>query len=214
MNKLQSIALLFVVVGFLIAGYAYTEIPGEQVASHWNAKGEVDDHMDKFWGLFLFPIIAAPLYLLFLFIPRIDPLKKNIQKFSNYYEGFIVIFLAFFLYVQILTIAWNLGFTYDMNLAILPAIAALFYYLSILMEHSKRNWFIGIRTPWTLSSDEVWEKTHEVGSKWFKLLAIYLVLLLFLGNFLIEYFTLLLFVPLLGVAFGLIIYSYWLYSKR
>ena len=213
MRKLRALALIILLLAFLLAGYAYTQIPGNKVASHWNARGEVDAYMDKFWGVFLFPMMAVPLYLFFLVIPKIDPLKKNIQKFRYYYDLFIVIFLLFFLYIQGLTIAWNLGMSYDMNLAILPAIAALFYYLSILMKKAERNWFIGIRTPWTLSDDVVWRKTHDAGSKWFKLLAIWFVLLLFFETTLADYFFWLVVAPLIGVVLGLVVYSYWLYAK-
>jgi uncharacterized membrane protein len=53
-----------------------------------------------------------------------------------------------------------------------PAFALLFYYAGVLMSVAKRNWFVGIRTPWTLSSDRVWQKTHRLGAVLFKLVAL------------------------------------------
>ena len=55
---------------------------------------------------------------------------------------------------------------------IIPAFAVLLFYIGILIKHAKRNWFIGIRTPWTLSSDKVWDKTHALGGKLFQVSAV------------------------------------------
>jgi len=95
-------------------------------------------------------------------IPHIDPLKANIRKFDKYYQGFIVLFVFFLTYVQVLTVAWNLGYVFDMGKMIAPAVGIVFIYLGILMGNSKQNWFIGVKTPWTLSSQHVWERTHNI----------------------------------------------------
>ncbi|MCD6414766.1 MAG: SdpI family protein [Candidatus Diapherotrites archaeon] len=205
------VAVLLVLLSISMAVFAYYEIPGDRIASHWNAQGEVNGYMSKLWGLSLFPIGLAVICLIFLIIPRVDPLKRNIKKFRNYYDLFLIVTLLFLLYIQGLTTAWNIGFAYDMTFAIVPATSVLFYVTGVLMEHAKRNWFVGIRTPWTLSSNVVWRETHKAGGKWFKILAVYMLSLLLLGNVLKDYFIILFLVPTLGVAFGLFVYSYWLY---
>ncbi|MCD4740478.1 SdpI family protein [archaeon] len=213
MNKLQAIALILVITGFALSAYAYNEIPLEKVATHWNAAGEADGFMEKGAGLFLFPIASLVLFGLLQVIPRIDPLKKNVEGFRQYYDGFVVVFLLFFVYIQTLSIVWNLGHDLNMSIMILPAIGALLYYTGVLMDHSKRNWFIGIRTPWTLSNDKVWEKTHALAGKLFKVTAAYLVLLMFFEGLVTEYFIWFILVPLLIAAFGPVVYSYWIFSK-
>ncbi len=122
---------------------------------------------------FLTPCISIFIFGLFLLIPKIDPLKKNIEKFRSYYEWFIVLMIAFLAYIYFATLAWALGYRFSMNAAILPPIAALFYFVGVLCENSKRNWFIGVRTPWTLSSDRVWGRTNKLAG--IILAAIYLV---------------------------------------
>jgi uncharacterized membrane protein len=89
-------------------------------------------------------------------------------------------------------------------------IGLLFFYIGILLENAKRNWFIGIRTPWTLSSEKVWNKTHKLGSKMFKISGI-IVLIGFLFQKYVTYFIL---IPTLFVAFYLVIYSYVEYRKE
>jgi len=209
MRKINIIALGIILISFLLGIYLYPSMP-EQMASHWNAQGEVDDYMSKFWALFLMPLMSLGLLLLFLVIPKIDPLKQNIEKFRKYFDGFIVLMLGFLFYVYLLTIFWNLELRFSMTLLMIPAMAALFYYCGILVENAKRNWFIGIRTPWTLSNEKVWEKTHKLGGKLFKAAAI----IILFGIVLKGYALLFILVPVIFVSFYLIVYSYVEYQKE
>jgi len=182
----------------------------EHMASHWNAQGNVDDYMSRFWGVFLMPFVLVGLALLFIAIPRIDPLKKNIEGFRKYYDGFIIIFFIFMILVYVQTILWNLGTEISLNLIVPILMGLLFFYIGILLENAKRNWFIGIRTPWTLSSEKVWNKTHKLGSKMFKIAGI-IVLIGFLFQKYIIYFTM---IPIFFVALYLVVYSYVEYQKE
>lgn len=210
----QLLIIVLALSGILLSWYAYDQIPMETIATHWNTLGEADGHMPKLHGLFLLPSLSIVLTIFFFIIPHLDPLKKNIAEFRKYYDGFIIVFLVFMLYIQALVITWNMGWMYNMFTAIMPGLSLLFYYLGIMMEHSKRNWFIGIRTPWTLSSPKVWDKTHKLGSMLFKALAGYFLILVFLETWIQEYMFFVFLIPVLGVAFGLVAYSYWAYSKQ
>ncbi len=107
--KKSEIALLGLILFTLIVGiYFYPQMP-EKVASHWNAQGQVNGYMSKFWGLFLMPFILTGLGLLFIAIPRIDPLKANIEKFRKYYDRFIILFFIFMIAIYLQGILWNLG---------------------------------------------------------------------------------------------------------
>ncbi len=181
----------------------------EKIASHWNAQGQVNGYMSKFWGLFLMPFISAGLLLLFILIPRIDPLKQNIVKFRKYFNRFIVLIFLFLFYLYILTILWNLNIRFNMIQVLVPAFALLFFYSGILIENAKRNWFIGIRTPWTLSNEKVWDKTHRIGGKLFKICAI----ISLLGILFQKYAIWLLLLPVIFVTIYLFTYSYLEYHK-
>jgi len=209
MRKTELFILIAVIISFIIGIYLYPQMP-EQMASHWNAQGNVDDYISKFWGVFLMPFVFVGLALLFIAIPKIDPLKKNIEEFRKYYDGFIILFFMFMLLVYAQTILWNLGIEISPNIVIPIGLGLLFFYIGILFENAKRNWFIGIRTPWTLSSEKVWNKTHKIGSKMFKIAGI-IVLIGFLFQKYIIYFTI---IPVLFVAFYLVVYSYFEYQKE
>ena len=209
MKKTTIAALVIIIASFAIGIYVYPQMP-ETMASHWGAGGKPDGYMSRFWGTFLMPIISLGLLGILLLVPLIDPLKNNIKKFRKYYDYFIALFIVFLFYVYLLTILWNSGYRFNMTRVLIPAMGILFYYVGILTENAKRNWFIGIRTPWTLSSVKVWEKTHWIGGKMFKAAAV----IAFFGLIFQEYAILLVLVPVLFVAVYVIVYSYFEYQKE
>jgi uncharacterized membrane protein len=209
MRKASLAGILIVLLSFAMAAYFYSQLP-ELIPSHWNAAGQVDGYMPKLWGLFLFPLISGGLFLLFLAIPRMDPLKANLAQFRNYFDGFILIILGFMLYIQALALSWAMGYTFNFIMAMVPAFSLIFYYAGVLIQHAKQNWFIGIRTPWTMSNEKVWEKTHKLGAKLFKAAAI----IGLSGLLLQEYAILLVILPAVTAGAYSIVYSYLEYQKE
>lgn len=208
MRKSEITTLGIILLSFIIGIYFYPQMP-EEMASHWNTQGQVDGYMSKFWGLFLMPIILIGLALFFVAIPRIDPLKENIEKFRRYYDGFIILLFLFLLSIHFQVILWNIGIEMSPNVIFPIGLGLLFFYIGILCENAKRNWFIGIRTPWTLSSDKVWEKTHKIGGKLFKIAGI----IALFGVFFPSYAFYFILIPVTLVAIYTIIYSYFGYQN-
>ncbi len=207
MNRFFIFAIIL--TSFLLAFFFYPQMPA-LMASHWNINGEVDGYMGKTWALFLMPTLSLFMTILFLVIPKIDPLKENIKKFKNYFDGFIVLILLFLFYLYLLTIFWNLGIRFNLINLLVPAFGILFYYCGVLIEKAQRNWSIGIRTPWTLSSDRVWQKTHELGGRLFKICG----LISLLGFFFQKIAFFLVVVPVLLVTIYTYIYSYLQFQKE
>jgi len=209
MRKVTAAITGLVFLSFILSIYFYQQVP-EQMATHWNSQGEVDGYMSKLWGLFFMPLIIAGLVIMFLIIPKIDPKKENIAKFRKYYDGFIVILVIFMVAVHLQTLLWNTGIRISPN-AVLPlGIGILFYYVGILTENAERNWFIGIRTPWTLSSERVWKRTNRLGGKLFRIAGIAAAL----GAFFPELAIYFILVPVIAVAGFSVIYSYIEYQKE
>lgn len=211
-TKTTSIVVLVLIAIALVAGAWFWDQLPEQMASHWNASDQVDGYMSKFWGVFMMPVVTLGMFVLFLLLPNIDPLKANIAQFRGAFNLFIVLITAFMLYVHGLTLAWNLGNqNFRMSAAMLPFLGILFMFIGYMLKQAKRNFFIGIRTPWTLSSDTVWDKTHQLGSVLFMLSGV----LAFVGSFLNgELAFWLFFIPLMGSTLFLVIYSYVLYRNE
>lgn len=203
------ISVALIAVAILAGLLLWSRLP-DPMPAHWNAAGEIDGYMSKFWGVFLIPIISIALAGLFLIIPNIDPLKANIAQFRSTFNWFIVVFVVYMLYLYALTLFAALGTSFNMTLMLLPAVGLLFIGTGYLMNGAKRNFFIGIRTPWTLSSDTVWDETHKLGSKLFMLGGVVTILCAFLG----ESGIWIMLVAMLGAAFVPIIYSYVLYQRE
>lgn len=212
MSTRNTIFITIFLIAFAVAFsfFVYQGLP-EQMASHWNAANQVDGYISRFWGAFLMPVVAAGLLVLFLIIPQIDPLKANIAQFREYFNAFILLTIVFLVYMHVLTILWNLGYDqFNMGAAMLPAIGLLFIFAGIMMRKAKRNFFIGIRTPWTLSNDRVWDETHRLGSVLFIASGILALLGAFFANYAIWFIML----PVLGSTLFLLVYSYVLYRRE
>ena len=207
-KKAEIIVAGIVILSLVVSIYFYPQLP-EKMATHWNARGEVDGYTPKVLGLFLMPGLIAITALVLFFIPKIDPLKVNIEKFRKYYDGFIILFCIFLLSAHYFIILWNLGIRISISVFLPIALGLLFFYMGILCENAKRNWFVGIRTPWTLSSDIVWEKTHKIGGRLFKIAAI----IVLAGALWPEYAIVFVLVPVLSVAVFTVLYSYFEYQK-
>jgi len=194
---------------FAVTILTYPQLP-DPIAAHWNAAGEADGTMSKFWGLALIPALSLGLTALFFVLPRIDPLRKNYEAFRSYYEGMILVFQGYMLVIQLLIVFWNLGYQISPNTVFPPLIGVLFIYIGFMIEHAEQNWFVGIRTPWTLSSATVWKKTHELGGKLFKIAGIVALAGLLVPQYAIW------FVLVPGLAVGLINvgYSYLVYRRE
>jgi uncharacterized membrane protein len=205
--RLAIIAGLLITLALTIA--VYPTMP-DKIVSHWNAAGQADGSMPKVWGLGLIPCIMIALVGLFTVLPRIDPYKKNYEKFRDYYEGFILLFVLFMLAIQVQIILWSTGYQISPNLTFPFLIGTLFIYIGFLLGHAEQNWFVGIRTPWTLSSETVWKKTHQIGGKLFKVAGV----IAFAGVLAGEYAMWFILVPALAVTVITVAYSYFEFQKE
>ncbi|MFH1192717.1 MAG: DUF1648 domain-containing protein [Candidatus Jorgensenbacteria bacterium] len=208
-SKSEITVLLIVLVSFAVGAYVYPMLP-ERVASHWNAQGEVNGTMPRFWGAFLMPLISVVLLAVFVIVPRVDPKRENIEKFRKYFDAFIIVLFLFFFYLHGLTLAWNFGYQFAIIPCLLPALAALFFSMGIMLSYAEPNWTIGIRTPWTLSSETVWRKTHALGGNLLKAAG----LLMIAGMFLPGEALYFLFVPVLMAVLIPVACSYFWYRDE
>lgn len=200
------ISIILIIISFLVGFYFYPLLPST-LATHWGINGEANGFSSKSFALFFMPVLSVFILALFSFLPKTDPYKKNFNQFSQYYENFIVVIISFFFYLYLVTIAWNLGYRFNMIQVLSPAFAGLFYFISILTANAKRNWFVGIRTPWTLSSEDVWDKTHKLGARLFKIVAFISLLSLILPQYALIFIV----APLILASVSLFVYSYIIY---
>jgi len=202
------VAAGLVALSFAVSLYALPRAP-ETVVTHWNAAGEADGSMAKLPGLFLLPTLTLGVVALLSVAPRIDPLRENVATFRRHYDWFVVLFAAFMTYVNALLVAVNLGYDVNVVRALSPAIGLLLVFVGGLLSEAERNWFVGIHTPWTLSSDEVWDRTHRLGATLFKAAGV----VAFAGVLFPEYAIWFVVAPAVATAIITAAYSFVVYRR-
>lgn len=156
--------LLLILGGLAIGAVLYPQLP-ERVASHWNFKGEVDGYSSRFWGAFGIPLMTAGIYALMLVLPSIDPRRENYRKFAGAYRLFKATLVVFMTGVYLIVILNALGYRVPVDRAMMSGLSLLFVVLGNFMGQIRHNYFVGIKTPWTLANEQVWQKTHRLGGR-------------------------------------------------
>ena len=200
------------ILAMLIIGFAiYGRLP-EQLPSHWNINGQVDGTMSRLGTVLFLPGLSLAVWLLLLALPRIDPLRQSYPAFEGTLRLFINMIVLFMAVLYLGLLAAGLGWQFEVPRLIMICVGILFVVLGNEMGRLKPNWFVGIRTPWTLADPEVWRSTHRVGGRVFFLvgLAIAVVSLLLPLN-VIGYVVLIGALAIVLFSFG---YSYLLWRQR
>jgi len=155
--------ILIIIMMFAASIYFYPQLP-DKIPTHWNFKGEIDGYSGKLTGAFLMPVMNIIMYGLFIFMPVLDPKKENYKLFESTYIYFRYLFHIFFLGMHGLIIAAALGYNVDTGRLVTLAVSLLLMLMGNVMGRLKHNYFVGIKTPWTLANEEVWRKTHRLGA--------------------------------------------------
>jgi len=174
------LGLLLVATGFAIVAVRYPSLP-DPMPSHWNIDGQVDGWMPKFWGAFLIPIVMTAIWLIFLVLPRISPRGFEMEPFLRAWGILKVTILALMLFIGVLVLRAAANGTELSPSAMFAAIGILFVVIGNLLGKVTRNFFVGVRTPWTLASEEVWNRTHRLAAKLFVLAGLVVASGAFLG---------------------------------
>ena len=203
MSPVRYGILLIIVLTLAITALTYPGLPA-RIPSHWNIEGEVNRYLPALWGVLIVPLLMIPFTALLFLLPRVDPLRENYRKFRRYYEGFILVFAVYLFIIQLQILLSGPGYPVSPTLLYPIVIGGLFIYLGFLIEHAEQNWFVGIRTPWTLSSERIWKKIHARGGLLFKIAGIIAVAGVLFGRYSLWFVM----VPVFAVSVYLVVYSY------
>lgn len=209
MIKRNKICFLIFLFSILLAAAVFPFLES-RIPIHWNMAGEIDGYGSRLW------IFTEPLMMLFLTIlldvtRNIDPKRANYVKFEKNFDGIKAAVCLLLLLVQLITTAVCLGIDVQVQIVLPILIGILFIYIGNMMPKFKHNYFVGIKTPWTLADPEIWFQTHRFSGKIWCAGGFFIILSAFLPSpfnlgVLLAAILLLCFVP--------IIYSYYIYRKR
>jgi uncharacterized membrane protein len=160
------IPLLIVVAAFVASAIVYPTLPAK-FTTHWNLSGQPDKWSNRFWGAWMIPLFLLGMYAVVRILPAIDPRGSNYAKFGAAFETIISSIMLFTLGLHLIVLRAALGYPVQMQRMIPFGVGLLLIVIGNMLPRARPNWFVGIRTPWTLSSDRVWEKTHRFGGRVF-----------------------------------------------
>ncbi len=176
--RLSVLALIIAAVALSVA--VYSRLPA-RVPIHWNAAGEIDDYAPKAFGAFLVPVAMLALAGVFAALPAISPSGFDIERKSRAYRAIIFAILLFMLGIHVYLLLSAMNIAPSISAVIPILLGALFVILGNYLPKMRRNFFIGIRTPWTLADEDVWFRTHRLGGVLFVVCG---VLVMVVGPFL------------------------------
>src|SRR5213596_440806 len=154
--------LVIAALAVAVSIWAYPQLP-PTIATHWNVRGTADGFSSRATAVSIMPLVIFGLTGLFNVLPKLDPRRANYAKFIDTYWLIANAVILFILIGHGMIVATGLGVPVKIDRFMPIGVGLLFIVLGNFLTRVEPNWFIGIRTPWTLSSDTVWRKTHRTG---------------------------------------------------
>lgn len=154
---------LVILAPFVAIPIVWDQLPNE-IPIHWNFSGEADRYAPKLIGLILLPGLSVVLYLMYGLLPKIDP-KRQIDMQQKPVAALRKLMPVFMTVIFFFALNKQLNPEADISGGVLLVVSVLFMALGNYMNTIQPNYFIGIRTPWTLQDNEVWRKTHRLGAR-------------------------------------------------
>jgi immunity protein, SdpI family len=159
--QLNLISVIILLIPFILIFLFWNDLP-DQIPMHWNIQGEVDSYGSKLFGIMALPIFNIILFIGLLFVPKIDPRKENFEFFTSTFRIIVLGVNVLMLILFLLILATSLGYELNIGMIVIYITLLLFLILGNLMSKLRSNYFLGIRTPWTLDNEEVWRRTHRL----------------------------------------------------
>lgn len=197
-----------IAAAFLLSAIVYARLPSP-MATHWGINGQPNGYSSRFIGAFLMPGMALALWAFMRGLPIIDPRRANYAKFQGTYDLMVNALVTFLAVIHVVMLGTALHWPVPRIDRMTPlAVGALLLLLGNVLPRARPNWWFGIRTPWTLSSDTVWTRTHRVGGYLMTAagaITLCTVLLPPAAGFVV------LMVAVVGASLGSVVYSYFVW---
>ena len=209
-SKTYNIALIAIILLSIIGtAFIYNKLP-DKIPSNWGINGEINEYQGKSF-VYITAIFPLFIHLLLKVLPKVDPKRESFEKHKKGYSIISITIIVFIILMHWVTIIYSLGYDINIPMSVQILIGIMFLAMGNYMPQIRHNYFLGIKTPWTLASESVWKKTHMVGGYVF-----FLIGLIFVFSGIV--FTNISFYIAIGATIvstiGLTAYSYLLYKKE
>ena len=210
MKRSFIISMGITIVMAIIAVWFVVTTKGD-IPIHWGMSGEVNGYGSPL-TMIIFPITSLLIVLLLYFIPRLDPKANNIKASGPILQVMMILLSVLMLGIEIIIImAVNGSNIFNINIFISLLLAVLFVAMGYYLPTVKHNYMIGIRTPWTLYSENVWVKTHKMSKNWLIAVGVVFVISMLLK---MPYSLIIPLVFMAIVMIGIVVYSYIAFAEE
>jgi len=210
MKKGFILSMAISIIAFVIAVWFVLTTKGD-IPIHWNIAGEVDGYGSPLMML-IFPTTSILVTLLIYFLPKIDPKGENIKKSGPILPIIMVIIAFLMLGIEFFIIMAVKGSDImNMTMFISLVLGVMFVVMGYYMPQVKHNYMLGIRTPWTLYSENIWVKTHEESKNWLIVAGLSYLACAFIKS---PYNIIVPVIITMVVMVGLVVYSYLLFAEE
>ncbi|HKR76586.1 MAG TPA: SdpI family protein [Rhodanobacter sp.] len=169
------VSAVFVAIAVGVGLWLWPHMPA-RVPVHWGVHGQANGYASRFWGVVIWPLVIAALAVLTVMLPAISPRRFEIRPFADIYGVLMLAIQGVMLVLGVATMLAGAGHAVPMATIAPLAIGVLLMVLGNYMGKLRRNFFIGIKTPWTLASEAVWERTHRLAGWLFVLAGVAMVI--------------------------------------
>lgn len=210
---MRSMYLMYVLVAAMfISGFLALPFMPNPAPIHWNIVGEPDGYGSPLFAVLLAPFIALLMVILMPLLPKFDPRRENYVEFDRSYRLIMQVLVIFFALVHVLVIGAALGWPISVPRTMMVGMGIMFGIIGNELGRIQPNYFVGIKTPWTLADPENWRRTHRVGGR---MMAGAGMLMVVLGLFASEAIGFSIGISAILIAsFGSMAYSYWLWKQH
>jgi uncharacterized membrane protein len=207
-TEIWPFLILLATVGLSL--WAYPLLP-DVVASHWGFSGQADGWSSRQFHCLFFPALIFGLYFLLSLMPKLDPRSERYAQFSRAFLIIRDIVLLFMFFIFVTATLANLGYKLNIGVLVSTASGLLLIVMGNYLGKVKSNFFIGIRTPWTLSSENVWNRTNRLMARLFIIFGLIIIVAPWLP---FNIAAILFGLGVAAIMFGPLVYSYILFDRE
>ncbi len=169
-DKMLIVRSVFVAAMFVAGAVLYPHLP-DSIPTHWGFEGEPNQWSPKTWGAWIIPLMSLAFLVLMPLLAKIDPKKANYELFKkpwSFIQSILIVFMAY-MYAVTMYVTFYPEHNALVGRAMVFGIGILFVLLGNVMGKVRQNYFVGLKTPWTLNDPEVWQKSQRFGGWMFVL---------------------------------------------
>jgi uncharacterized membrane protein len=190
---------------FVLAATLNDRLPNP-MPSHWGVDGTVDGYMAKPWGVYLYPCLVGLPALLGFILPRLSPKGFRIEPFARSFGLILAALTVFFAALMAVIFAQAMGASMPVERAAGAGVGLLLAVIGNILGKTRRNFFVGLKTPWTLASAEVWLRTHRLGGRLFVIGGLAVVAASLLGVGWIVTLVVVIAAAMIPIAYSFLVY--------